>query len=703
MDSAMQFAHLSTADLSDVGRKRKNNEDAAIRLPDAGVFCVADGMGGVEDGEVASSAVVRSLKEAFAGRSLVGQNILLTRKLVQKAAIDANRWIRDRSERLGKSGTGSTVVVISFDNVDPKLAVVSHAGDSRAYRFRAGELKQISKDHSVAAEAGILDERKLGPMFRALVTRAVGVMPDLELEETAVDVLEGDLFLLCSDGLTTMLRDEVLQKLLRENSNLSPTALAQLLVNAANQRGGLDNVTVLPIRVGALPSPGQIVATPPRDEARPDEIEDATPASDTAEPIEADSSETEARISTADLEGVTPTEARAPLVVERDEEGAPRDTLIGPLFNKQQRRTEHTSSIAIIVGCAIVIGVSLLVWRHFRDRDADPGLDEGPSPPTPHVEDLTADLPEGPLHSVDDGPVLSQIEIEKMRKTLPTLIDGALETGDWGYIEKQVKQWSARIDGYLEGSGRKNIYVLWLDLWKKMERGDLDPAVLHYHYRQAVVDVCSAAGFDPPPRPRRISWKGRSDLRAGLYCRLVYRLQNHVTHNVLVLVTTARAETAILGPDPDTTLTDLWYFVGNKNERSLSASRSAVSAVTNDVTRLALWLNTCNECPIPALSIRNAPGAILPRLVSNLNAQRKALTEQLKAIPARLEFWRSIQNQEVGALLDEIGRMHKQLMRSRRRQRPAALWQKPENQKVLTMLFSHIAHAARVSRSKKKD
>lgn len=247
------FAYLASADLTDVGRLRKNNEDSVLRLPEQGVFCVADGMGGAQGGEMASRATVASLNEMFA-KSLDAPFAVTAKssaRLVVRALNRASQWIKARAGERGMSGTGSTALVLVFDKVTPSQAMVLHAGDSRAYRFRADKLVQLSADHSIAAAAGLRNEKKLPVMFRGVITRAVGLEDTVLLEETPADVAAGDLFLLCSDGLTKMLSDRQIHKLLWKNRKDDVQALAQKLIDEALKAGGEDNVSVVLVSVGS--------------------------------------------------------------------------------------------------------------------------------------------------------------------------------------------------------------------------------------------------------------------------------------------------------------------------------------------------------------------------------------------------------------------------------------------------------------------
>ncbi|MEI6515075.1 MAG: protein phosphatase 2C domain-containing protein [bacterium] len=259
------FSYLFSAELSDVGHRRKNNEDSLVSLPEYGVFCVADGMGGVQGGEVASKASVDALEKEFTESPDAAYAVTAdaSAKLVERALNSASNWIKERAEGLGLSGTGSTAVVLVFDRVTPSQGLALHAGDSRAYRLRGDKLIQLTTDHSVAAAAGLPDDSSLPAMFRGVITRAVGLDRQVQLEATAFDVMPGDIFLLCSDGLSKMVSDRRIQKLLRKHAADSLPDVAKVLVDEALEEGGDDNVSVVLIRVAAELPKGPTMEIPP--------------------------------------------------------------------------------------------------------------------------------------------------------------------------------------------------------------------------------------------------------------------------------------------------------------------------------------------------------------------------------------------------------------------------------------------------------
>jgi protein phosphatase len=250
------FAFLEAAGRTDIGRRRANNEDALLCLPAAGLFCVADGMGGGHDGEVASGAIVDSLSETVTRAAECARDSHEERTRLFVAALNrASHWIRERTQALGLRGTGSTVVALSFSLRTPNLAMALYAGDSRLYRWRHGALALLTRDHSLAVEAGYPDAAQAPYLMRDIITRAIGIEASAPLEVLPVDVQTADIFLLCTDGLTKMCSDQDLTDILRLHTRESMNQLADWLIGAANKAGGDDNISVLCIRVGDLTRP----------------------------------------------------------------------------------------------------------------------------------------------------------------------------------------------------------------------------------------------------------------------------------------------------------------------------------------------------------------------------------------------------------------------------------------------------------------
>lgn len=257
------FGHIRYAAKSDVGRKRKNNEDAFGVFPSCGVFCVADGMGGGDDGEVASSATVEGVRRFCEAHPFpVGKSWRMDDWLegVSNGVSKASAWIHGRARERGLKGCGSTFVGVCFDPSHPASVMALHAGDSRLYLLRRRGIRQVTKDHSAAEMIGVKSEKDMNPLFRGMILRAVGILPSIELERTMFTVKPGDRILICSDGLSKMLPDKRIAELGRSEGSLSDAVDA--LIGAANDAGGSDNVTVVLLEVGELPCALPIVPIP---------------------------------------------------------------------------------------------------------------------------------------------------------------------------------------------------------------------------------------------------------------------------------------------------------------------------------------------------------------------------------------------------------------------------------------------------------
>lgn len=254
-----RFGYVSFAAKSDSGLKRVRNEDAYGAFPAYGVWCVADGMGGGQDGSLASSTAVRFVEnylKSFPPLETSCYAIDDVVDAVREATNEASEFLFDRAKRMGLKGCATTFACVCLDGAHPAAAFVLHAGDSRVYRLRGGELRQVTKDHSLSEAMGV-DESRLSRALRSMITRGVGVEEEVVLETTPVDLSEGDLLLLCTDGLTRMVPDDTIRTALSAGSDCDEQVSS--LVASANVAGGVDNVTVVVLRFGRLPSDGDAV------------------------------------------------------------------------------------------------------------------------------------------------------------------------------------------------------------------------------------------------------------------------------------------------------------------------------------------------------------------------------------------------------------------------------------------------------------
>ena len=254
---------------TDTGRRRRQNEDAFVCEPP--LFAVADGMGGAQAGELASRLAAAAIEE--------GALAIQGEESVAGIVRTANARIFEHSVRDPTAAGMGTTATVAFVDEEAETAAIAHVGDSRAYRYRDGALEQLTTDHSLVGElvrTGRLTEAEAAVHpHRSVITRALGTEADVEVDTRTIDLRAGDLVLICSDGLSAMVRDEEIVRLL-EQTGADPHAAAEALVAAANRAGGEDNVTVVLFELVE----GEPVArpAPPESDGRETTAESVTPA-----------------------------------------------------------------------------------------------------------------------------------------------------------------------------------------------------------------------------------------------------------------------------------------------------------------------------------------------------------------------------------------------------------------------------------------
>jgi protein phosphatase len=250
---------LSYGACTHVGMKRDHNEDSFLAVPEQGVFAVCDGMGGHASGEVASKLACEEIRNFFE-MTARDRDCTWPFKLDKTSTYDenriavavklANRTVIERSKTDPKCrGMGTTFVGVYF--TEEGKMIVAHAGDSRAYRFRRGELKRITIDHSLVEEyirmGRLTEEEAKNFPQKNIILRALGQQEKLDVEVNTERPEDGDVYLVCSDGLSGMIDDARMQELLVQKGN-DLDGCSQAMIDAANAAGGLDNVTCVLVR-----------------------------------------------------------------------------------------------------------------------------------------------------------------------------------------------------------------------------------------------------------------------------------------------------------------------------------------------------------------------------------------------------------------------------------------------------------------------
>jgi len=240
---------------TDVGMKRTHNEDYFSLMEDEQLFVVADGMGGHSSGEVASRMAAETVSEFY--QRTKDEEATWPYKMDRSLSYIENRLVcgvklanykiyESASKEIRYKGMGTTLVTCLVHGDKIYLA---HVGDSRAYRFRAGELKQVTRDHSLLedykdAKPDMTEEEERNFPHKNVITRALGMRDTVQVDVSTKDVRDGDIYLLCSDGLSGMVSDELMEQIIETHSD-DLEAVVSEMVDQANRAGGVDNITVL--------------------------------------------------------------------------------------------------------------------------------------------------------------------------------------------------------------------------------------------------------------------------------------------------------------------------------------------------------------------------------------------------------------------------------------------------------------------------
>lgn len=575
----MDFSHLEYHERTDKGRKRKINEDSLVVCHEHGVYTVCDGMGGAEGGEIASDKAVKSVAEAF--ETLESARDAATRerkgKILQRAINTACRWIHDYAGERDVHGMGTTAVSIVFDAIHPDRCMVLHAGDSRCYRYRDGAFEQIMRDHSLAEAAGIKDEESMAPQFRGVVTRAVGIEESVELEKSPCDARENDIFLLCSDGLTKMVKDERLEQIIKEHAGGSLSEMTEQMIADANQNGGKDNITAVVIRVGAAEPHGDWV----NDYQEEDDTADTglVPPAD----VDHDSEPTDTREPTTETEavptktgGFTPTRGKLKPAV-----------------------------LAGAAGVAVVIVVVLILILRGGGGD-----------------------------SADSGAGAQAPSVAEMQSSVDSRLEAAIGSGEWGGFTEFLEQSAAVVDAYaaerantlpdwaaawdpgsdveskielLLGAERQPIYRAWESLWQAQTASTEPPTSRVRDHRKRVIGILQGFAFGKAPDAP--GGEMTSQTLATWYCRQRWRDDEAFMNAIGSFTDKRRDLLAPLWQKPET-LARMWLYARSGDTVSLDAAREQAAALHDELTAVKDWRSRLFAQPVGDADLEKLPARI---------------------------------------------------------------------------------------------
>jgi serine/threonine protein phosphatase PrpC len=574
MAAAMTQSIIHSAGATDTGLVRKANEDAMIALPEAGLFCVADGMGGVAGGAFASQNILESLESAarrFDPASALDIRIACLREAVAKSNQDIRAW----AENQGVTGTGTTLVLLTFDPGRPEFAALLHAGDSRAYLLRDGVLQQLTRDHSAAASFGDGTEESVPALFRNVVTNAIGMSVEVQLDETLVSLRSGDLVLLCSDGLYRMVAEPVLTSLLRAPLALEDCAAS--LVKAANTYGGRDNITAVLVRIGK-----------PAGETKHGTAESETHDTDMRLALELSrqanmETRTDSRSLTDELPQLVPA-APAP---------APRNRVLWPMM-------------AVILGL-VAAAIYLIGYGGKKEATVLP-VTAAPLPP--------------------QRPVTNTAPAVVTPEPLADLIAHGFETGDWSIPPERLANLTSE-----EVSASTDSARAWMDVWREVKSGFPNSLKNHELYRadmETIVRVWNPAFAATTAAP----WPDDPAGAASAFCLAQFRLQEEFFSELDNYVSSVALVIKAFGKNPaDCEARLRAASLSRLNEPPVMAGQ--VQVLHNLVRGLNRWKERSRHLPLGALEIRNVTATFLEPVESGLRNLFISAAEYAAAIPDR--------------------------------------------------------------------
>ena len=341
---------------TDTGRQRRDNEDSAFaRAP---VFVVADGMGGAQAGEVASRLAIEAFEHGVPGDGNPEERLAT----VVRAA-NHQIYERSRADR-GRAGMGTTLTAAYVDDAHVAIA---HVGDSRAYLFRDGTLQRLTQDHSLVDElvrrGKLTEEQAAEHPQRSIITRALGPEPDVEVDTWTYPARPGDVILLCSDGLTSMISEERVREVLAAHDNLDGAADA--LIDEANEAGGRDNITVVLFRLEEVGDEDGA-----NDETIVGVVVPRVPSGDREADgggREADRAQAAAEARGRSAVAVAPPPASARPALERSPPGSRRLEPIPPVAHRPERRFAKplAALLATVIVLALIGGAGYLASRQL--------------------------------------------------------------------------------------------------------------------------------------------------------------------------------------------------------------------------------------------------------------------------------------------------------------------------------------------------
>lgn len=555
---------------------RKANEDAMIALPEAGLFSVADGMGGVAGGAFASQNILEALTGSvhqFEPSAALDIRIACLREAVGKS----NHAIRAWAESQGVSGTGTTLVLLTFDPSRPEFAALLHAGDSRAYLLREGKLQQLTRDHSAAESFGDGTEESVPALFRNVVTNAIGMSPEVQLDETLVSLRSGDYVLLCSDGLYRMVAEPELTALLAAPLPIEKRAAS--LIHAANQHGGKDNITAVIVHIGTSAQ----------------HTKHGTADSDTHDTDMRSALEMSRQIKKEQTFEVRSLTDEVPVQVS----AAPLPVVAASTTSRKRFPWTMLAAFVLLTSVA----ASFYIGRTTREE---------PVAKKPVME------PE---------PAASPVPAIELPEPVSDVMARGFATGDWSFSPDRLAELTEEEDADTLASARA-----WMDEWRKAKTGY--PQIINDHETEranieTIVRVWNPAFTATVAAP----WPDDASSAATAYCLAQSRLHGEFFSELDTYVSTAALAIGAFGKKPSDGET-LLRAASSSRVNEPPVINGQVQTLRNLVRSLNRWKERSRHLPVGEFELRNVTTTFLEPVESGLRDLFVSAATYAAAIPA---------------------------------------------------------------------
>ncbi|VGO11936.1 Serine/threonine phosphatase stp [Pontiella desulfatans] len=548
-------------------------------------------MGGASGGDLASQKTVELIEAHLSTHS---PQMPLDEKIrcIADAANEASDWIFNWAQQNQVKGTGTTLVSLVLSEDYPWAPYILHAGDSRIYLYRGGGLRQVSTDHSIEEAIGNNDGKEIPSQFKGLITNALGLKRKVSLEVTHSDQQAGDIWILCSDGLSNMVSDSRIGEIVGAKKAGSPESIAQTLVDEANKMGGRDNISVVVVRVDECSElPEGAAAIPfenplPRDASITDTPE--TAATESLLPRETTDSSDLVSIQTAGMENTG-------LHTVADD-------------------ATSSSRWRVWLGLGVVVVLAVVYFLTPRAKNA---IEE------PRPNGLVV-----PERAVSKSSQASGIPSGSMAD----ILDHAVQTGDWAGAYRAAK---ASPERYASVKNEQDFEAIqaWKDFWDAASGSSFDAAGEFGAYQQAYADLVALIGRGRIVIEVSNAWPAPGAGLANAYCRKIYSMQLRVFGELDRFSTEVNDSLAYFKADGGSVFEDLCHYSADP-AGDAKTLMERFDALETRVKGFRRWVGKNERYPVEVESMSRLSASTVAAIIETLNGLSMEIAQVARSVEA---------------------------------------------------------------------